>query len=134
MKVSREFLKDFATCANFYGWGEAKIESVKAEIRADPRRVAHWQRQAALVREEQEPPSLVEVDANVRENCMSCARFSLRHAPKEEVEKGYGRCLAHPVDVLMHISRDVKCRDYRTAPADRVEARRVWYAQQRTKL
>lgn len=33
MRVSRDFLKDFAYCANFYGWNDADIEEVKQAVR-----------------------------------------------------------------------------------------------------
>jgi hypothetical protein len=36
MQVSKQFLRDFAYLANFYGWTPADIEEGKAETRADP--------------------------------------------------------------------------------------------------
>jgi hypothetical protein len=36
MKVSKQFLKDFAYLANRYGWTPADIEEIKAETRASP--------------------------------------------------------------------------------------------------
>jgi hypothetical protein len=36
MKVSRQFLKDFAYLANYYGWTPADIEDIKAQTRANP--------------------------------------------------------------------------------------------------
>ena len=36
MKVSRDFLKDFAYIANLYGWNAADIEDAKAQTRANP--------------------------------------------------------------------------------------------------
>ena len=36
MKVSRDFLKDFAYIANLYGWNAADIEDAKAQTRASP--------------------------------------------------------------------------------------------------
>ena len=36
MRVSRQFLQDFAYIANRYGWNAADIEEVKAATRADP--------------------------------------------------------------------------------------------------
>jgi hypothetical protein len=65
--------------------------------------------------------------------CIKCARFSLQRAPKEEARKGYGRCLAQPVDVLLHIDRDVRCRDFKPASDDQVESRRVWWMQHTSK-
>ena len=37
MKVSRDFLKDFAYIANLYGWNAADIEDAKAQTRASPK-------------------------------------------------------------------------------------------------
>lgn len=36
MKVSRDFLKDFAYIANLYGWNAADIADAKAQTRASP--------------------------------------------------------------------------------------------------
>lgn len=36
MKVSKDFLRDFAYLANLYGWDAADIEDVKAQTRANP--------------------------------------------------------------------------------------------------
>lgn len=36
MKVSRQFLKDFAYLANYYGWTAPDIEDIKAQTRSDP--------------------------------------------------------------------------------------------------
>lgn len=36
MKVSSQFLRDFAYLANLYGWTPADIEDVKAQTRANP--------------------------------------------------------------------------------------------------
>lgn len=36
MKVSQDFLRDFAYIANLYGWNAADIEDVKAQTRANP--------------------------------------------------------------------------------------------------
>ena len=36
MKVSQDFLRDFAYIANLYGWDAADIEDVKAQTRANP--------------------------------------------------------------------------------------------------
>lgn len=42
MNVSRQFLRDFAYLANYYGWTPADIEDVKADTRANPGLVAYW--------------------------------------------------------------------------------------------
>ena len=36
MKVSKDFLRDFAYLANLYGWDASDIEDVKAQTRANP--------------------------------------------------------------------------------------------------
>lgn len=36
MLVSRQFLKDFAYIANYYGWTDKEVEEVKAETRNSP--------------------------------------------------------------------------------------------------
>lgn len=36
MNVSRQFLKDFAYLANYYGWTPADIDDVKADTRTNP--------------------------------------------------------------------------------------------------
>ncbi len=36
MKVSRDFIRDFAYIANLYGWNAADVEDVKAQTRANP--------------------------------------------------------------------------------------------------
>lgn len=36
MKVSKQFVRDFAYLANLYGWTAADIEDVKAQTRASP--------------------------------------------------------------------------------------------------
>jgi hypothetical protein len=132
MQVSRAFLRDFATCANYHGWDEAKIAQVKDEIRADPRLVEYWQRQAELYRasEEYAPPV---VPDHGKTECIACSSFNLKRAPPDEARKGYGRCMLHPVDVLMHITRQVKCRDYSPGLEPQVEARRTWWIEHRAK-
>lgn len=131
MQVSRAFLKDFAYLANFYGWDAARIEEVKAEIRADPRRVAYWSRQAAQHRNGEAVTSAT--GEGMRPFCMACDRFSLKRAPVDEARKGYGRCLSQVVDVLMHVTRDVRCRMFSAAPRDQVESRRTWWMQHSAK-
>jgi hypothetical protein len=42
MKVSRQFLQDFAYIANRYGWTAADIEQVKEATRADPDRMCRY--------------------------------------------------------------------------------------------
>lgn len=42
MKVSRQFLKDFAYLANHYGWTPADIENIKAQTKADPGAMANY--------------------------------------------------------------------------------------------
>ena len=51
MKVSRQFLRDFAYLANRYGWHAADIEDVKAHMRehVEPMR-QYWSRLAAAHR------------------------------------------------------------------------------------
>ena len=36
MKVSKDFLRDFAYLANLYGWDASDIEDVKTQTRANP--------------------------------------------------------------------------------------------------
>lgn len=51
MKVSKQFLRDFAYLANLYGWNAADIEEVKAQTRASPVEMgAYWVRLAAAHR------------------------------------------------------------------------------------
>ena len=51
MKVSRQFLRDFAYIANRYGWTAADIEEVKADTRAaGAPMVAYWTMLAAAHR------------------------------------------------------------------------------------
>lgn len=51
MKVSREFLKDFAYIANLYGWDAADIDDAKAQTRAAPGpMLAYWTMLAAAHR------------------------------------------------------------------------------------
>jgi len=42
MKVSRQFLRDFAFLANYYLWTPADIEDVKADTRANPDLAHYW--------------------------------------------------------------------------------------------
>lgn len=126
MNVSRAFLKDFALVATFYEWDAAKIESTKEEIRADPARVRHWQAEASRIRSQSAQPATVEA---MRNCCTCCAHFSMRHAPPAEAAKGYGRCLVQPVDVLMRVDRDVRCRQFRPTSAETAARRREWFAQ-----
>ena len=51
MKVSRQFLQDFAYIANRYDWNAADIEEVKSVTRADPERMCrYWSTLAAAHR------------------------------------------------------------------------------------
>jgi hypothetical protein len=51
MKVSKQFLRDFAYIANLYGWTTADIEEVKAQTRASPDELGrYWSRLAAAHR------------------------------------------------------------------------------------
>ncbi|WP_426117276.1 hypothetical protein [Massilia sp. PWRC2] len=51
MKVSKQFLRDFAYVANLYGWNAADIEEAKAQTRASPAELgAYWVRLAAAHR------------------------------------------------------------------------------------
>lgn len=51
MKVSKQFLKDFAYLANRYGWNTADIEDVKAQTRSNPCEMrAYWTDLAAAHR------------------------------------------------------------------------------------
>lgn len=51
MKVSKQFLRDFAYIANLYGWTTADIEEVKAQTRANPDELGrYWSRLAAAHR------------------------------------------------------------------------------------
>jgi hypothetical protein len=42
MKVSKQFLKDFAYLANHYQWTPADVEDVKAYTRENPDMVRYW--------------------------------------------------------------------------------------------
>jgi len=50
MKVSRQFLQDFAYLANYYGWSPAEVEEIKADTRANPELVRYWSVLAAAHR------------------------------------------------------------------------------------
>lgn len=50
MKVSKQFLRDFAFLANRYQWTPADIEDVKADTRANPDLVRYWAALAAAHR------------------------------------------------------------------------------------
>lgn len=51
MKVSKQFLKDFACLANRYGWTPDDIEEIKAQTRAAPEAmVRYWTNLAAAHR------------------------------------------------------------------------------------
>jgi hypothetical protein len=50
MKVSKQFLRDFAYLANFYGWTAADIEDVKAQTRASAELRDYWTRLAGAHR------------------------------------------------------------------------------------
>lgn len=51
MKVSKQFLRDFAYLANRYGWTPADIEDVKAQTRASPESMRrYWTALAAAHR------------------------------------------------------------------------------------
>jgi len=48
MKVSKQFLKDFAYLANLYGWTAEDIEDIKAQTRANPEPITrYWKNLAA---------------------------------------------------------------------------------------
>lgn len=51
MKVSKQFLRDFAYIANLYGWNAEDIEDAKAQTRANPGDLMpYWTRLAAAHR------------------------------------------------------------------------------------
>lgn len=51
MKVSKQFIQDFAYIANLYAWTAADIEDVKAQTRANPDELGrYWTRLAAAHR------------------------------------------------------------------------------------
>jgi hypothetical protein len=51
MKVSKQFIQDFAYIANLYAWTAADIEDVKAQTRASPDELGrYWTRLAAAHR------------------------------------------------------------------------------------
>jgi hypothetical protein len=51
MKVSKQFLRDFAYIANLYAWTAADIEDAKAQTRASPDELGrYWTRLAAAHR------------------------------------------------------------------------------------
>lgn len=57
--------------------------------------------------------------------CVECLRFSLRGSPL--AHEGRGRCQALPSNVLIHIEKRNRCPNFRQAPADQVEQRKVWW-------
>jgi hypothetical protein len=70
MKVSKQFLRDFAYLANHYGWTPADIEDVKADTRANPDLVRYWSTLADALRAgyEQTPEnSFIRLDAWYRQ-------------------------------------------------------------------
>lgn len=51
MKVSKQFLRDFAYIANLYGWTAADVEDAKEQTRSNPgEMVPYWTRLAAAHR------------------------------------------------------------------------------------
>ena len=51
MKVSKQFLRDFAYIANLYGWTADDVEDAKAQTRSNPREmVPYWTRLATAHR------------------------------------------------------------------------------------
>ena len=51
MKVSKQFLRDFAYIANLYGWNTEDVEDAKAQTRTNPSElVPYWTRLAAAHR------------------------------------------------------------------------------------
>jgi len=50
MKVSRQFLRDFAYLANYYRWTLADIEDVKADTHGNPALLNYWAALAAAHR------------------------------------------------------------------------------------
>lgn len=51
MKVSKQFLRDFAYLANLYGWTAADIEDVKAQTKTNPNEMrTYWTTLAAAHR------------------------------------------------------------------------------------
>ena len=42
MKVSKQFLQDFAYIANLYGWNADDVEDAKAQTRANPELRSYW--------------------------------------------------------------------------------------------
>ena len=51
MLVSKQFLRDFAFIANYYGWTSLDIEEVKQQTRASPELKAYWSELAAAHRQ-----------------------------------------------------------------------------------
>lgn len=50
MRVSKQFLRDFAYLANRYGWTPAEIEDVKQATRENPELVRYWRNLAVAHR------------------------------------------------------------------------------------
>jgi hypothetical protein len=51
MKVSKQFLRDFAYIANLYGWNAEDVEDAKAQTRANPDEMRrYWTQLAAAHR------------------------------------------------------------------------------------
>lgn len=51
MLVSRQFLKDFAYIANYYGWTDKEVEEVKEATRQSPELRYYWQELARAHRQ-----------------------------------------------------------------------------------
>lgn len=51
MLVSRQFLKDFAYIANYYGWTDREVEEVKEATRQSPELRYYWQELARAHRQ-----------------------------------------------------------------------------------
>jgi hypothetical protein len=50
MRVSKQFLRDFAYIANLYGWNAEDVEDAKAQTREHPELRSYWTQLAAAHR------------------------------------------------------------------------------------
>lgn len=88
MKVSRQFLRDFAYLANLYGWNAEDVEDAKAQTRTNPgEMVPYWTRLAAAHRAgyQQTPDN----------NYMRLGQWLQLHAAAPAISEQYARAREH---------------------------------------
>lgn len=62
--------------------------------------------------------------------CIACKHLQIKQHPKHAAV-GLGRCVKGPPAYFVSVGRVKPCATFEAAPADRVEARRVWFLQRR---